>query len=443
MNFKIFLLYSRTSRKIETILQSLKGTCILIHNTHKPAITRKMDSTNANICWTPDMRNAFVERAVTSEDEYGREGHYIFKKMKILGNNGIMEEDMRRSAVTKALAESVHQGPFKGLVMNFYPMLLHKLGMNPVVGHLMYRDFVVVLKGSNAHVYLNGGAIDETFNVSDMDIVVYINPFIERSAFDLIKTQVEITIRQTMSQYKRSIDHTLFLGTNAGMTQPLLPPHIAQEFKDDFSKRIAHLTTLEDGAPIEGVFVSPFDSNDIRNKCSRNSFIIKNSKASDEHVVRVEVPHFDMCERIPLRRTPMFCSFNETINFDRDSMNNGTAHSESKGHFNLYRLKMNVIHKWTDVETGVQREDKIPADFIDVSIPDKDDIELVHFWSHGTCMNVFDKDVGMWLCVPDIKTCISELDRILQQYNSCEHKKDKRHKKVNALRTLAQNMYMY
>ena len=136
-----------------------------------------------------------------------------------------------------------------------------------------------------------------------------------------------------------------------------------------------------------------------------------------------------MCERVPLRYTPLFCSFNETIDFNRDE--NG-----SKGCFNLYRLKMNILHRSFDADKNSVRDDKIPADLIDVSIPDKGDIELGHFWNRGMSINVYDKDAALWVTVPDVPTCIAELTRILDLYESCESKREKRIRKLEALKQM-------
>lgn len=382
--------------------------------------------------WTHETRKAFVEKAVNSEEEYGKSGNYIFKRMEKQMVDGCMVEDARRATVTRVLAEALFTPEFKSLALSFYSLLVHKLCMNPVVGNMCFREFIVLMKGSNAHVYLNGGIMDDVFRVSDTDIVVCINPFLPIETFDVIKRQVEITIRQTMSQYKRTLDQMLYLngGTQNNNFAPIVPENVTAGFKQAFTAKLEAVKVLE-GEDIEmaGGFISPFKDNETRNKCSRNSFIITNSKASKDHVVRVEVPHFDMCERVPLKRTPFFCSFNETIDFSRDD-------TGSKGRFNLYRLKMNVLHRWTDVEIGVQKEDKIPADVFDVSIPDRDDVELIHFWSRGMSVNVLDKDTHIWVTIPDVPTCIAELTRILDTYESVESKKEKRMKKLEALKSM-------
>jgi hypothetical protein len=335
---------------------------------------------------------------------------------------------------------------FKSMTLNFYGLLVQKLACHPIIGHLFQRQFMVLLKGGNSHVYLNGG-VDSLFKPSDMDITVCINPFLPRPEFDHIKGQVEIAVRQALSQYKRALDYLLFLNGNGDsqqanqltqvMYKPILTPEAVEAFKAAFNAKLATFVPPP-GTPAENIqFASPCASTDIRNKCSRPSFLLTNSQISANHVVMVEVPHFDRCERIPLRKTPLFCSFNETIDFNRTGGED--TDDTCRGKFNLYRLKMNVMFKSLNSASDEWEEDKVPADFIDVTVPDMDDIELQHFWTRGRSVNVYDKDANQWVTIPDLATSIEELERILQQYESCDAKKEKRMRKLAVLKTHAYN----
>lgn len=370
--------------------------------------------------WTPADRNAFIAEAVNErERSRGAKGTYqFFVKPKL--ENGIDMEDPRRTAVTETLSETLYIPKNKHIVLNLYYLICQKLMQHQYIGHEFNRNFVVMLKGSNSHIYLarmydmpEGG----TFKNSDTDIIVVINPYLSKEAFFNIKYQVEMAIKQVLSQYKRSLDHALFLDTPF---DSMINHEVAQQFRQEFTENLKQIEV--ENAQLR----SPFESNVFRNKCSRNSFLITPSQVQENSVVMIEVPHFDRCEKIPLRKTPLFCSFNESIKFKRDG-------KDKIGHFNLYRLKMNVLCECYDAEGNVVREEKVPADFVDVSVPDWDDAELQHFWSRGRSLNVYDQDVNMWVAIPDLYTVVQELHRILTEYNSSDVKKAKREAKMAIL----------
>jgi hypothetical protein len=367
--------------------------------------------------WNPETRNAFIAEAVNSDKMRGAKAGYTYKVLPKVEE--ALAEDPRRAAVTDAISGVLYEPKHKFIVLRFYRDLCHKLATHPYVGQEFNVNFVVTLKGSNAHVYLANalGIHNEVFKNSDTDICISINPFLAVDHFNYLKSQVEIATKQVFSQYKRALDHQLFL--HRPLENDMCDPQIIKSFTDNFNTAINMLSSKFDNV----IFSSPLESDEIRNKCSRNSFIITNSKSHENSVVRVEVPHFDKCERIPLRRSPLFFSFNETIDFKRDGVS-------KVGRFNLYRLKMNVLCESFDDEGHVTSEDKIPCDFIDVTILDRTDAELNAFWTHGMSMNIFDHDVGFWVTIPDITTVVSELKRILEDYDSCDSKKEKRMRKL-------------
>jgi hypothetical protein len=103
-----------------------------------------------------------------------------------------------------------------------------------------------------------------------------------------------------------------------------------------------------------------------------------------------------------------------------------------KGKFDMYRLKMNVL--WLEDSCECACMERIATDFIDVCVPAQDDAELLAFWEYGGCVNVWDEDVGFYVCVPDRETCIEELERILYEYESTDSKREKRERKLAALK---------
>lgn len=372
--------------------------------------------------WTPEDRNEFINEAIYSaERKKGYKGTYHYNVMPKL-DSGIEIEDPRRSAVTDVLAETLYQPRFKIIALDFYGLLCHKVMNHPMLGFHMNRDLIIMMKGSNSHMYIKNlwNIIDneEVFKNTDTDFMICINPFLPKHAFYEIKKQVEIVVKQSLSQYKRTLDYAFFLDKQ--LDQHTFDPRMIQDFKTEFNNILS--TVNVEGA----VLHSPFENDEIRNRCSRNSFLITNSKVVDNSVVLVEVPHFERCERIPLRKTPIFCSFNETIDFKRDG-------HDKKGVFNLYRLKMNVLCKHFGDDGEFIKDERVPADFIDVSIPDIDDVELVYFWTRGRSLNYYDNDVNMWITIPDLETVVAELKRILTEYDCSEQKKVKREAKLAIL----------
>ena len=361
--------------------------------------------------WTPADRNDFIAEAVNSDDMYGERDGYVFN---VLSQN--MDECKREKATmcTEAVAEVVNRPEFKPIIMSFYFMLFRNLACSPYTeNYFSSGDIVMVMKGNSAYRYLaaNGGGDKEAFGFSDMDIMVCVNPWLSKAMFEGLKSQVDRIVKQTMSQYKRMLDDMLY--GNVAQSE-FVDAETAANFKKTLSFALGWLQVFTP-------FLPSVDC--MYEACSKNSFIVTDSMS---HVVRVEVPHFDNCERIPLRRSPLVCSFNNSIDFMRD----GEGGSE-KGKFNLYRLKMNMLM----MENGCM--ERIAADFIDVCVPAQDDAELAMFWESGSYVNVWDADVGFYVAVPDVWTCIDELERILYEYESCDAKKEKRERKLAALRAMA------
>lgn len=380
--------------------------------------------------WTPEDRNAFIRQAVTSEFGKGVKGPYHFNSFpKVI--KAVDVDDPKKTKVTDTLAKIIYETnpAYRQISLQFYTTLMYKLATNQRVGMHMGSDVIVLMKGSNAYAYITGDMYREDFPFSDMDLVVCINPYIEDDMFQELHKAVKVVVLQTISQYKRLIDHTFFVNKSV-LGERLLDEQLTEAFKDDFAAAIRGLSTdtLE--------FQSPFESEEIRNACSRHSFILTNSQAKENTVVKVEVPHFDRCERIPLRRTPCFSSYNETIDFKRDEQ------QELQGHFDLYRLRLNVLCKERDETGTIVREDRVTADFIDVSIASKNDSELIDFWNNGRCLSIYDRFANVWIAVPDLKSCINDLYKMLHVYECPENKKQKRQNKYNKLKQIvAQTWY--
>ena len=389
--------------------------------------------------WTPVMREGFVSRAVNSTEERGNQGYYWYNVMPKITTPD--EEDPKKAMLTKALMNTIFANPeYRIFALKIYDILVKKITSNQFTRVHYQTNFVVQIKGGSSYMYLLGKA-DETFPYSDMDIVIYINPHLPKHLFDSLKDTLATIVLQTISQYKRAIDFMLF--SNRDKMSPeqvskqameqFVPDELIARFKETYNKALAEISNTE---TTKGTFVSPFEGNDFRNAASKHSCVIDNSRVKENAVVRIEVPHFKLCERIPLKKTPMFCSYNKTIKFNR-------IQDPSKGHvqgsFDLFRIRFNNLYMSSDNEDNKTYRENVTADFIDISISNQDDAELHDFWSHGKMVLVNDVVSGMWLVIPDILTMVRDLYKMLHIYECPEAKREKREKRYKALLDIMKN----
>lgn len=403
------------------------------------------------IPWTPAARDAFIYAARTSTEMSGYQAPYQYRVYP--KNTGGETENPRRSAMIEALARTIYtKNPtYRQIPFKFYEMLIAKIRTSTFVNRHFMSDFCIVLKGSNAYCLLleNMRVPHPDFNFSDLDLVIFINPYLEPALFQSLRISLNAILLQVISQYKRTVDHMFFL--NKPSADCFMDAPTIALFKEDLKMEFAN---IEDVGEEIVRMITPFEDDDCRNACSKNSFVLMDSLSSDNKVVRIEVPHFDKCERIPLRHTPCMVSHNSSISFCRtqqappastnttnattdatdttaatnasdttDATNAATHtnHTELKGEFDLYRIKlMGMCIDEND------REHIVPMDFIDVSIPAQVDAELIDFWNHGRCMNILDPILNMWMVVPDVPTCVRDLYKMLNVYECPEHKRAKR-----------------
>lgn len=375
--------------------------------------------------WSPVDREEFITKALECEDQRGQCGHYNFRVYPKSG--GTDNEDPKRSAMTDALARTIFEKDpkYRMLGFKFYEMLVDKIRASTFVSRHFMSTFYILVKGSTAYRMLLGDDFKEHFQFSDLDLVIYINPFVDDDLFTNLRSSINSILLQVISQYKRILDHMLFL--NKATPEWFLDGQTIAQFKKDLAEEFERIDNSE------GKFLTPFENDEVRNACSKNSFVLQDSRAIPQSVVRIEVPHYDKCERIPLRRTPLLASHNSSISFARTV---ATATAPSRGEFDLYRLKFTGIFVGFDEESADMYEEKISADFIDVSVPNKNDAELLDFWAHGRCMNIYDKAMNMWVVVPDLPSCARDLYKMLYVYECPESKKEKRLRRYNIMNTL-------
>lgn len=398
--------------------------------------------------WYPSRRNAFIEKAVNSVDPKGYDGSYQYKVYPKIEGCQQDDGDVRRAMLTDTLASVIYtKNPkFRYVSLGFYYNLVDKIRIHAKLGPMLWKDVNVVIKGANAYAYLTK---DPTmFPFSDLDIMVMINPELSDGVFADVKAELRTIVLQLISQYKRMLDNMFFVnGSNKYKDSDtykksvLLSDELIEEFKKEYKDAVMAFNMSHMNENV--LILSPFEDDSIRNGCSRYSFVMANSKRKPDSVVRVEVPHYDKCEKIPLKKSPFFASYNETIDFKRDG-------ASLAGKFDLYRIKFCNLIVELDDEGNTSKEDRVAADFIDVSIAEKGDAELTDFYGKARCEQIKDPeasvwrvyrdgewvDVNCWLVVPNVATCVDDLHKMLNVYGCPESKKAKREARYKALKAM-------
>jgi hypothetical protein len=422
-----------------------------------------MSTPNVSVCnashWTPEDRDEWILFARNSNKERGNKRGYSYNTMSKQLNIVNDVEDIKRTLVTSCLAKSIYEyNPImKRLSFCFYKSLMQKMYSNSfLVTMYNHYNFVILIKGSNAYKLLLKKLASE-IEYSDLDIIIYINPYLEQQLYEQIRSSIHILVCQVMSRYKKDLDSTLF-----GMSEnTILRQDLVAEFKEKYNNT---LSSMQDDNGIEGKILSPFQDTIIRNECSKKSFMILEHETNADNIIRIEVPHFEKCEFIPLKKSPLVVSCNNTISFDRDT------EGIYKGAFDLIRMRLNnlyvfgedaenyiIIDKISDVESDVGssmsstcsnsesqsirmvRHKIIPADFIDVSIPHKHDAELLDFWKTcgiKRCYEIYDRFIGANIMIPNVNECIRDLSNILNVYNNGQIKVEKRQRRLELFKHL-------
>lgn len=393
-------------------------------------------SASKQICWTPSQRDSFVTTALNSTDKRGHSGPYWFNVLPKISGGGADHEDERRTKVTRAVMKAIMTRPeYRAIALKIFDILLYKIASHPMTRRMYQRDIIVTLKGGTAYTYVVSSKWAEVFPFSDLDIVIAINPYLPRDIFDRTREVLNTLVLQTISQYKRMLDHMLFL--NKPIEEQILDDATISSFKEDL---MAAFASLEDERG--GSYISPVATPEVRNAVSKHSVVLRDSLAQEDRVVRIEVPHFEQCERIPLRKTPIMCSHNSSIRFNRTP----NAAEEAVGHFDLYRVRINCMYKRPDETSDEDADaasssssrgrdyDNIAADFIDISMLAQDDAELWNFWNHGQVATVYDRFVGMWITIPDLPTMLDDLYKMLHIYDCPESKRALRELRYNVLK---------
>ena len=358
----------------------------------------------------------------------------------------------------------------------FYDDLWNKLS------HYGPYKVLVRVKGGNAAAIQMGirigakEALEAGFNFSDLDVDILINPMLPD--FELIKANVHRVLRQTLATHKRRLDRAFFKPRDGDPEMTYIFREEDQEVKESFKTALcSSIETLPDAQCC-------MKDATTRNKCSNISFLITPSEHDSvaepgaKRRVKIEQPHLDKAERIPLVYTPFYVTVNDTVHGERE---NG-----DKVDFTLFRIKMSqIVNVPGTVRVGFQvgRQpnrspspvgvidaatadansdcssssssdssdeiddrvrvrintepyDKVSADFIDVWVGNRNDAELNEFARRGGFNGVLTEEVrafGFVLILPKLAECKLEYYKLLHVFVCPESKRAKRERKYAAL----------
>lgn len=318
------------------------------------------------------------------------------------------KSDEIRSQVTSALATSINTSCPK-IPLIFYERLSAQIYANPN----LRNNTRVLMKGSNAYRFYIDNEPDNL--PSDMDLVIYINPDLPCKLWQNIKSDVNAITLDQMSRYKHAMDGMFCF--NNPMQDCFLNNDEIFKFKNSYADLLSKIDIAN------GSIVSPFTDHITRNKVSRNSFIVTESKAWPDHNIQVDIPHFFRCSHLYLPRTPIYLSHNCTIRFKKDDV---------VGDFDLFRIKINNKRVFDNTE----KWETITSDFIDISVPNINDTGLKNFWNNPKTTNVLDSVTGIWVEIPDIEAYTSDLEKMLTCYDCPESKREKRLKRLDTLKRI-------
>lgn len=358
---------------------------------------------------TPEELDELVDTATRSVEEKGKIHECYYKLLdKIEGASEVSET---RQNITDALGKLIYSenGKYCKMSLQVFQELYKKLSW---YGPKCVKLFI---KGKNAIALQLDG-----FDFSDLDIGIYINPDMSKENFDKIYSEVNVVCGQVIAKHKQNLDRTFF------RTREGVPGLFDNDLKIEFEEKHIEAFKFVD-------VTSCFVSSDIRNFASASSIMLTDSVEYKDRVVRIELPHFKNAERIPLDRTPIFCSVNDTICKVFDD--------GRKCNINLYRIKLGAIvesESSGDSDDCTEDEDtpsivasKTSADFVDITIPKQDDSELLDFaknfgFERNSPLTSFVLWNGWKVTCSSIVECVRDLEKGVSLFDCPQSKKDKK-----------------
>lgn len=239
--------------------------------------------------YTAKERNQFINHAGMSFKKGGKMGAYQYK---------VNERIQHCQETTICLAELINS-KYRAILIYFYQTLDCKLGSNWATAEAYHkRQITISLRNEIGLKYALGDKSSLNLPFSSFDILIGIEPSLPKTVFENLKTSATIIVSQTVSQYKRMLD-SMFGFSHKTMPFAIFNTSVIESFKND------HIQSMPDYT------LSPFCDNLIRNICSGYSSVIIESVVYDEKCVYVEVPHFEYCEKLPLNKSPIICSYEQ------------------------------------------------------------------------------------------------------------------------------------
>ena len=421
---------------------------------------------------TPEELSAYIASAKTSKKSGGIDDAMQWKILN--GGSGVDEVDPIRMRATEALGNTIfnmHDGQLASISLKCYEELEIKLST------LIYeRKIVLMAGGGNATAFQmkRYGDYDcseeektnknkNLFKYSDLDLKIMIRPGPD---FDMIKERVCGVVNQVFATHKRRFDRIFFKKReNDRETNIIFSDEQAELFAETFSMCLGK------------DYISPLDDEAVRNQCSTNSYIITKSSGAAGKNVMIRVPHLEKAEKVPLGFSPLFVSVNMSIDGsgqqqqgqqmptsldDDSSCSSGTTDSAAADRvtsFTLYRLRLNVLKRVPvrlalevsdgsdnnsdsdaiDEEVSVRIEvpfQKVTLDFIDLSIPDQNDTELLDFERRDGFKGALTRDIpvcGFNILVPTLYEIKAEYYKMLNVFECPLSKRAKRELKYDCI----------
>jgi hypothetical protein len=367
---------------------------------------------------------------VATAKEATQNGFLHGHKYLILPPGQIDEIDPKRQEISDRIGSVIFdpQNPeFAKLTLDSFKELNDKLRH--------YGSKVIVTLGGSNAVALQMPNHD-LFSFSDLDFKVMINPTLPQKEFEEIKTCVSYVCNQVFATHKRRLDRLLFKKREGDGE--------SQYFFSSKEQEIKFRTAMLENMP--SYCISPLSDDLVRNRLTNKSYMITESLVVLGSSVKIDVSNLPKAERIPLVPTPIFVSVN-------DSIKRVDPETERVTSFTLYRVRMKhmilrdsdkiCVHLRVNKDKGDVIElqlykpyDKVNADFVDCSIPNRDDTELLSFEKRGGFRFALSQKVsayGFVLTVPTLEECRFEYEKMLTVFDCPESKREKREKRLSAL----------
>lgn len=374
----------------------------------------------------PEEHANLVATAKKATQNGSLHGH----KYSILPPGQIDEIDPKRQEISDRIGSVIFdpKNPeFAKLTLDSFKELTDKLRhFGPKV--------IVTLGGSNAVALLMPG--HDLFTFSDLDLKILINPMLSEKEFGDIKTCVSGVCNQVFATHKRRLDRLLFKKREGDGE--------SKYFFSSKEQEVKFRTAMLENMP--AYCISPLSDDLVRNRLTNKSYMITESATVPGSSVKIEVSNLPKAERVPLVPTPIFVSVNDTIK-------NVLSETGRVTSFTLYRVRMkHMILRDTEkicvylrinkdrgdlVELQIFKPyDKVNADFVDCSIPNRDDTELLSFEKRGGFRFALNQKIaayGFLLTVPTLEECRFEYEKMLTVFDCPESKREKREKRLSAL----------